>query len=275
MVAAFEWPGAAQETANDISSTQSKLDAFFADLAAIRESALLLDFDGTLAPFRVDASKAKPWAGVISLLNQIQQSGTRLAIITGRPAETAARLLNLSHMPEVWGLHGAEHLFPDGRLERAALAETNRDAIDAARQAIRSAKLKLGIEEKPNAVAVHWRGIPLQSSRPARDKALNLLSGYASIEGMKLLQFDGGIELRAGRDKGDAVYAILNELSARTIVAYLGDDTTDEDAFIALGKRGLSVLVRKASRPSAAQVWLRPPGELRDFLRRWLHAVQH
>jgi trehalose-6-phosphatase len=52
-------------------------------------------------------------------------------------------------------------------------------------------------------------------------------------------------------------------------VAYLGDDLTDEDAFRALKGKGLSVLVRKESRTTEADCWLKPPDELLDFLKKW------
>jgi trehalose-6-phosphatase len=58
-------------------------------------------------------------------------------------------------------------------------------------------------------------------------------------------------------------------------VAYLGDDLSDEAAFRAInqiGSRGLSVLARQKRRESAAKVWLRTPGELREFLERWVEA---
>lgn len=58
-------------------------------------------------------------------------------------------------------------------------------------------------------------------------------------------------------------------------VAYLGDDLSDEAAFRAVqrvGRRGLGVLVRREWRDTAAEVWLRPPGELKGFLERWVKA---
>jgi len=91
------------------------------------------------------------------------------------------------------------------------------------------------------------------------------------------LQFDGGVEIRAREaDKGAAVRNFLREIDRDTPAAYLGDDTTDESAFRALEGRGLSVLVRPEWRPTAAQQWLKPPGELLDFLGLWLKAcVEH
>src|SRR5438270_891959 len=76
-----------------------------------------------------------------------------------------------------------------------------------------------------------------------------------------------------GRDKGDAMRAILMETNPDAAVAYLGDDQTDEDAFRALKGRGLTALVRPESRPTAADIWLQPPQELIEFFDDWLHAV--
>jgi trehalose-phosphatase len=95
-----------------------------------------------------------------------------------------------------------------------------------------------------------------------------------------MLPFDGGIELRAGRvHKGNAVEQLLGGLPDGAVAAFLGDDTTDEDAFAALrgGEyegRSLAVLVRSEPRDSFAQVWLKPPQELLHFLDKWMGAVE-
>jgi trehalose 6-phosphate phosphatase len=52
-------------------------------------------------------------------------------------------------------------------------------------------------------------------------------------------------------------------------VAYLGDDVTDEDAFRAVKGRGLAVLVRAEYRRTAADIWIKPPHELKNFIGRW------
>ena len=54
----------------------------------------------------------------------------------------------------------------------------------------------------------------------------------------------------------------------------LGDDMTDEDAFMELEGKGLSVLVNTLLRPTAADVWIKPPIELIMFLRRWSDACR-
>jgi trehalose 6-phosphate phosphatase len=271
-----EWPECEVETVSNSTLAPLKLEDFFQSLAAASKSALLLDFDGTLAPFRIDPSKVRPWAGVANLLEKIQTAGrTRLAIITGRPARDVESQLGLRNGLEIWGLHGVEHIYPDGRLEREELLPDEQPIIDAARNAISTARLGLRVEEKPNAVVVHWRGKPSQSIHSLRQHLLDLMQPFVGVAGVRLLEFDGGLELRAGRDKGDAVRLILDEMPTDAPVAYLGDDTTDEDAFRALNGRGLSVLVRRDWRPGSAQVWLRPPDQLRGFLTTWVRSVQH
>ncbi len=59
---------------------------------------------------------------------------------------------------------------------------------------------------------------------------------------------------------------VLSEMDRETAAAYLGDDTTDEDAFKAIHGRGIGVLVRPQFRATAADFWLQPPEELLDFL---------
>jgi trehalose 6-phosphate phosphatase len=259
----------------DRSLQASMLESFFLSVESAEESCLLLDFDGTLAPFRVDPSRAHPWAGVAKLLDAIERTGrTRMAIVTGRPSQDVAALLGMRSIPEIWGLHGAERLYPDGRVDREVLRPDAISALDAARAAVHAERLGVRIEEKWNAVVLHWRGLPPRVREATEAQALSLLCPFEDQADLRLLQFDGGIELRAGPDKGDAVRGVLKEIPPTAPVAYLGDDTTDEHAFLALSGRGLSVLVRRAWRPGAAQVWLRPPAELRGFLEAWLRATR-
>jgi trehalose-phosphatase len=258
---------------------QSRLETLLEAVAEAEKSALCLDFDGTLAPFRVDPMSVRPWAGVTALLDKIQETGrTRITIISGRPAEDVAARLGTRITPEIWGLHGAERRFPDGRTEQEDLLPEQKDALAKARSAIVAEPLGFRLEEKHNSVGLHWRGIQSTDGLAAslegtKRRALALMEPYGSRSGLRLLQFDGGLELRAGRDKGAALALVLDELPRGTPVAYLGDDATDEDAFRALGERGLGVLVRRKWRVSDAKVWLRPPVQLRRFLRDWLAAT--
>jgi trehalose-phosphatase len=262
------------------SEAADRLEEFFCSFGRCANPLLLLDYDGTLAPFRVDRFTARPWAGVRELLQRIQRQGrTRMAVVTGRPAGEIAPMLGLEPALETWGLHGAERLYPDGRRELEPAQPETETKLEELREHLRRDSLGGLVEDKANGVVMHWRGASAQKARSIEKKTRALFEPLAQMDGLGLLEFEAGLELRAGRDKGGAVEAILAELGAAgpeaCPVAFLGDDLTDEAAFRAVnavGSCGLSVLVRQEPRETAAQVWLRPPAELRDFLERWAEA---
>jgi trehalose 6-phosphate phosphatase len=239
-------------------------------------SALLLDYDGTLSPFCLDPQQALPYPGVNALLQEIIANGrTRVAIITGRNAREVIPLLGVRPIPEIWGCHGLERLRPDGTSETPPVREPVLHALADADRWVRQQGLHNRIEFKTGAIAIHWRGLDEATAAATRGQVLLGWLPIAQSIPMELLEFDGGIEIRMpGRDKGDAVRTILDEIGPDVPVAYLGDDTTDERAFLALGTRGLTVLVRPEWRKTAAALWTRPPEGLRNFLTRWLQACR-
>lgn len=252
----------------------AKIDRFFHQIEQTHHRPLLLlDYDGTLAGFRIDRFQARPWAGVRQQLQRIQRHGrTRIAVITGRPAEEIAPMLALDQPIEVWGLHGAERLHPSGHRELQDAPPTTRQRLDALRALLRQDALGGLYEDKPNAAVMHWRGHAPSRARQIEQRTRALFEPLAQLEGITLLEFEAGLELRIGRDKGGAIRQILTESGQDSPVTYLGDDLTDEAAFHAVNQAPgphLSVLMRRAWRVTAAEVWLRPPAGLRTFLARW------
>jgi len=255
-----------------------RLDGFFGGFDAEARAVLLLDYDGTLAPFRVNRFTSRPWAGVRELLAAIQRQGrTRMAVITGRPAAEIEPMLCLDPPLEVWGLHGAERLYPDGRRELEQAPAATQARLEELREFLRHDSLGGLFEDKANGVVMHWRGVSRRKAEQIERRTRELFEPMARMEGLTLLDFEAGIELRVGRNKGRAVEAILAESGREGPVAFLGDDLSDEAGFHAvngLGSRGLSVLVRREERETAAAVWLRPPVELKEFLARWVRVVE-
>lgn len=255
----------------DPTHTESALDTFFDRAAAAPRRALLLDYDGTLAPFRAERDQAAPYAGVAELLGALLAAGrTRVVIISGRAVADLARLLDIAPLPELWGSHGWERRWPDGRYAAPPLGAAARDGLSAAAQAADALGLAELIEHKPAGLALHWRGLEPAAAMALRDEMGLVWAPIVRRYGLHVHPFDGGLELRVpGRDKGTAAQTLLGELGPGVPLAYLGDDLTDEDAFRQIGRRGLRVLVRARHRPSAADLWIRPPEELLAFLERW------
>jgi len=249
------------------------LDALLSRVRRASSRVLFLDYDGTLAPFRVDPIDARPYEGVPSRLEAIRDGGTRLILVSGRPAAEVRDLLALEPPPETWGTHGWERA-PRGRAAgRVEIPEEARAGLEEAADRVRAAGGGGRLERKPAALALHVRGQGREAAERALRSARSAWEPVARSRDLDLRPFDGGLELRVpGRDKGFAVRTVLEELEPGVAV-YLGDDDTDEDAFRAIEGRGAAVLVRDELRPTAADVWIRPPAELLDFLDRWADAA--
>jgi trehalose-phosphatase len=249
------------------------VDRFFRTLADAPRRLLMLDYDGTLAPFHVERDQAAPYPEVRAALNDILAARhTRVVLISGRAAEEVPRLIGLQHPVEVWGSHGAERLLPHGTYTMSQLPPLAAQGFARATAWAEEHNLGERFERKPAAVALHWRGLSERAADSLRERAMSAWPQIAAEAELELRAFDGGVELRArGFDKGAVVRKLLAEQGPDTAAAYLGDDLTDEDAFAALEGLGLAVLVRAELRLTRAGLWLRPPGELLALLHRWHH----
>lgn len=265
----------------------SALDRMFDLRSHARRRVLILDYDGTLAPPPADRLAAAPYDGTRELLARIRaHPGTRLVFVSGRPAKEMADMLGLCPLPEIWGVHGWERFTPAGQLVRAILPAQAKAAL-ARFRALRPQFEDAGaqVEDKFAAIAVHWRSAGAQT----RERLRALMAPFetpagtqARLDGVFLEPFgtadNGGVELRAhGPNKGSIVRAVLREEPREAVVAYLGDDWSDEDGFRAVNGRGMAVRVLPPGvdddgRSSAATLTLRAPDELQAFLQRWAEA---
>ncbi|MEQ8821901.1 MAG: trehalose-phosphatase [Sumerlaeia bacterium] len=254
-----------------------RLQQFFEKLAASKTRLLLLDYDGTLAPFQERRDQAFPAPGVREAVQAILRQGrTRVAVISGRAIADLRPLLGIEPPPEMWGSHGREHLTPDGHYETLDLTPAAEAGLTSAEKWALERDLHPHIERKPGCIAIHWRSMndgERQQFPAAAKTAWSALTRPATLE---LHEFDGGLELRVpGRNKGDAVRAILDNMDLDGLTcAFLGDDLTDEDAFAVLRPLGqLCVLVRPEHRSTLATVWIRPYDDLLEFLYRWKESI--
>lgn len=235
-------------------------------------SLLMLDYDGTLAPFTTQRDKALPYPGVQLMLQNIMLTGrTRVVIISGRDVCDTASLLNLDPCPEIWGLHGLQHRAPNGASKMSPLDPRTLAALSDAERWLTYQNLRETAEFKTGSIAVHWRGFDESRADELRGRVLLGWKPIADSSDLELLDFDGGLEICSPEaDKGEAVRSILRGMPAGSPAAYLGDDLTDERGFVAIQGHGLSILVRPRWRHTQAQLWLKPPQELLHFFARWL-----
>ncbi len=241
--------------------------AVWRNLAAAPKNCLL-DYDGTLAPFVSHVLRAEPYPGIRECIaGLMQRRDMRVVLVSGRPAQQAASFLGVTPAPEVWGCHGLERLLPGGEIVRFPVEPEQEAGLVHAADWAAYRRLSGYLEHKSGCLAFHVRGLPKPKAAFMLEQASKDWRALADEHRLSLHTFDGGLELRVpGMDKGLAVAAIRRESSPEHVTIYLGDDTTDEDAFAALQPRDIAVLVRAAPRETLAAWWLRPPDEMLAFL---------
>ncbi len=264
--------GIAVSSSPDREVEPSRILSFFDHLRECSRGTLLLDYDGTLAPFTEDREKARPYVQVPYLLDDVMRiTDSRVIIVSGRPARSVARLLGTSQAPEIWGAHGLERIHGPETVQTIALLPQDQQALREAARALEVAGLGDLMELKSGSVAVHWRGLPSGVQMNVQRRAAAVMTSFTENSSLSMIAFDAGLELRvAAANKGIAVRAALRDSDA-SCAAYLGDDLTDEDAFCAVNELGgLTVLVRPIYRNTAAAAWLHTPPQLFAFLAQWL-----
>jgi trehalose-phosphatase len=250
------------------------LAGFFTGLGRAAHRALLVDYDGTLAPLTADRRHAEPWEGIRAALTDVALATkpTAVWVVSGRTVCDLARLARLDHIADLWGSHGLERRTRQGCWAGPAPARDASSFLDEVSASLAREGAASLLERKVYGVAIHERGADPGLWAYAREALERRFAPRAVELGLELLPFDGGLELRPREfHKGQVVDRAFAEMGDGAVVAYLGDDRTDEDAFAALRERkgGLGVLVRDEPRATLARAWLRPPEEVLQFFRDW------
>lgn len=202
-------------------------------------SALFLDVDGTLLEIAPRPELVRVPDGLPSLIVRLsaQREGA-LALISGRP------LAQLDRLFQPWqgaaaGLHGLERRRADGILA-CVVDGASAAALDRLRPklaALAADGTGLILEDKGGTLALHYRAAP-QREAEIRAVVDALHHGIGSV--LRLITGKMVVEFQPrSADKGRAIAAFLAEppfLGRRPI--FVGDDTTDEDGFAEIRRRG-------------------------------------
>ena len=200
-------------------------------------TAVITDFDGTLAPIVVDPAAARPLAGVPDLLERLAERFGVVAVVSGRPADFLVEHLTGStggggSRVRLIGLYGMEEAGPDGSIRLDAAATRWLPVVaEVATRIEADAPAGVLVEVKGAAVTIHWRRVP---------EAEGWVTGRVAeaVARTGLLPHPGraSVELRPplGIDKG----TVVRDLTAGCRAAcFLGDDLGDLPAYEALARR--------------------------------------
>lgn len=242
-------------------------------------AALFLDVDGTLleiAP-RPDLVRVPPSLPELLLRLSTKRDGA-LALISGRPIAELDRLFR-PWQGAAAGLHGIERRHPDGSYASAPSGDADRAAAAALGrlrpelEALARQWPGVFLEDKGRTLAMHYRATP-EAERPIRDAAVRLLQKYA--DALRLIAGKMVVEFQPRHhDKGRVIAAFMAEPPFHgRMPVYLGDDTTDEDGFAEVNRRGgLSIRVGPSSGITAAAFELPSVRSALDWLAEEEHGL--
>jgi trehalose 6-phosphate phosphatase len=228
---------------------------------------VFLDFDGTLAPVVSDPGMAlMPPQTRRALTSLAAVEKVSLAIISGRALPDLKARVGMPNLIYA-GNHGLEisgpelyFLQPDAAKRVQALSDLSRE-LQSRLEHIPGTY----VENKVLSVSVHYRRASADKLREIHQLTNSLVSSSGG-----LFQMSPGLQVyeirpRVSWHKGRAVSWIREALAKRNALAvYVGDDVTDEDAFLALPD-GITVSVGSAQQ-TLARYYLEDQGSLQQFL---------
>jgi trehalose-phosphatase len=214
-----------------------------------RHFLLLLDFDGTLAPFRPDPTAVYLDAGVSAQLTRLAARGdTTLGVITGRRLPDVRQRFDVHGDVYLAGFHGLEIQAPDEAWVHPAAAAAT-PLMRSIAQAMEPHLAELPgvfIEDKVFSIALHYREATPAVRVVATSRFMEAARAEVEAGRLRLLPGACVIELLPGAawHKGSALEWIRERVAREhgpTFTVYVGDDVTDEDAFRAIGADGIAI----------------------------------
>jgi trehalose 6-phosphate phosphatase len=230
--------------------------------------AIFLDYDGTLTPIVSHPEKAFLSDSMQQTLQALVMQAP-VAILSGRDFDDVRQRVNIGAIVYA-GSHGFDIAGPRGlRKEMAAEFLPELDMVEKELGKQLAEIDGAHVERKRFSIAAHYRNVN-ESDVPKVERVVSEVAArhreLRKMDGKKVYELLPDIDW----DKGKAVLWLLETLGlehAKIRPIYIGDDRTDEDAFRALGQRGVGILVSEQPRPTAASYSLKDSTEVERFLR--------
>lgn len=251
---------------------------FRRQIAQANEYVLLLDYDGSLTPIVRDPKKAFLSASMRKLLVDLsRQKGIYIGILSGRSLKEIQKLVGVKGIFYA-GNHGLEIVNPltppsppkgeRGRVRGKEVFEHARRYQPLIQRLARKLSRQVEkipgvwVEDKGITLSVHYRCCSAADTAGVLAICQRFTSPWEArrqiwvTRGKKVYEIRPAIEW----NKGEAVEFFLKQLPHSTknrLVAYIGDDTTDEDAFIVVKRRGgLAIRVGGSGQRTKAPYYL-------------------
>lgn len=227
---------------------------------------LFLDYDGTLTPIVDSPEKAVMSEDMRSLIIRLKEI-ISVAIVSGRSLDDLLNLVKIEKMIYA-GNHGAE--IWDGNKLVIGQQLTNskqvlKKIINELKESLSSVQGAI-VEDKGITASIHFRMVDDRDLCKLFDIFWSTADSYKGLfritSGKKVLE----IRPYGIWNKGDAVKWIWENFGKKRVPIYIGDDTTDEDAFKVIKGKGIGICI---GRSLNTDYYLKTQGEVKRLLK-WI-----
>jgi len=245
---------------------ETALTSALAKLATVPTLLVALDFDGVLAPIVQDPATSRPLPGSAAAVHGLADlPDTTVAMLSGRALHDLRTVSGFATPVRLVGSHGGE--FDDGALELTDAQGALKEELDAAVRGIVDGEPGVRLEGKPAGVVVHVRG----ADEAVAERVLDAVRrGPARLPGVESTEGKAVLEMAVVQvSKGAAIDTLRARLEADAVL-FVGDDVTDETAFVRL--RAGDVGVKVGEGDTAAGYRVGTPEDVTELLETLLTA---
>lgn len=210
---------------------------------------LLFDYDGTLVGFKNDPLKASPSKELIELLKRISDNPqNHLVISSGRDRHILEKWLG--DLPiDLAAEHGAFYKERGMWHKNMKEVEWDKEILDILEHTVKKTPYSR-MEIKDTALVWHYRDVDLWLADLRVNQLVNALITPAARHNLHIMKGNKIIEVKSiDFNKGSEAKRIIQKGKYDFIIA-LGDDTTDEDMFLALPEHAITIKVGKNTKNS-------------------------
>jgi alpha,alpha-trehalase len=241
-----------------------------------RELIFFLDYDGTLSPIVERPELAVMPDDTRELVRKLSQNHT-VAVVSGRQREDVQNFVKIDGIFYA-GSHGFDIVGPNMKMvqpQAEAAIPVIDELIDHFKKELKGLEGVL-VEEKKFSVAVHYRLAKDKNFPKIEETVRDAVKGREKIKlmsGKKVFEILPDIHW----NKGEAIRWIIKALKLsweNASVIYIGDDTTDEDAFRMLRTRGTGILVSEKVRESTADFYVKSTEEVKRLFEKIIKTPQ-
>lgn len=236
---------------------------------------IMLDFDGTLSSLAPTPNEAFLSQNIKKILKECSLHFP-VAIISGRSLSDIKKKIGLKNLIYA-GNHGLEWQIGE-KINSVHETKGSRKLLKDAKQKLKKIHTTypgVFFEDKRWSVAIHYRKLAPASITGFKKDIAKIIKLLTIDENLQVLKGKKVIELIPNFNWNKGKFALFvhqylqNKLKLKLLPIYMGDDTTDEEAFASL-KFGITIRVGRR-KTSSAKYYVRNIGQVESSLQ-WILA---